>query len=75
MYVDVDIDLYCAKCGHYVDDDEVYCAKCAGEKKDDSNELLKKLAPYVTEATLLQSVWIPGELAYEIKMFLRGQEK
>ena len=71
----VEVEITCSECRHYIDEDEVLCPECAKENKTDEAELLNKLAPYVSEATLMKPVEIPGELAFEIKMFLRGLEK
>jgi hypothetical protein len=75
MSMNVEVDLYCSDCGKSIDEDEIFCSKCADVPKGPVTDLLMKLTPYVSEATIMKPVEIPGELAFEIQQALRAMEK
>lgn len=76
----IEVEVSCSECGRQVDEEDILCPSCArkeyySNEDVDAYDLLKKLAPFVAEATLKQAVEISGELAFEIQQALRVMEK
>lgn len=74
---DVDVDVWCSRCNNSIDnEDDVICKSCHEEDIEERlqkmNKALKLLRPYVSEAVLMKSVEIPGELAVELKEAIRS---
>lgn len=73
---DVDVDIWCSRCTHAIDnEDDIICKACyekdVAERMKDAKEALELLRPYVSEATILRPVEIPGEVAFKLKEAIR----
>ena len=73
---DVDVDIWCSRCSHSVDnEDDIICKTChekdVDERMKEAKEALELLRPYVSEATLMKPVEISGEVAFKLKEAIR----
>jgi len=76
MIMDVDVDIYCGKCGHPIhNEDDIICNDCHNDgNKETLGEvcgIMEDILPYVNEATLMKPVMIPGDFAFMLREKIR----